>query len=119
MDTEDLSNLSRRDAVLVGLAALVSLVGTLFGLAGLLMWGIRAFDMMFPGTQDVPAFVDSLAPYYTLAHFALTVLITAAGILNLMNATRAHEFIAGGWKRWAIYSALSILAGTAFFVIPE
>ena len=119
MDTaDDFAALSTKQTVIVGIAVLLSLLGTLVGLAGLLMWGIRAADMVFPGAADAPALVGNLAPYYTIAHFALTVLITVAGILNLMNSTRAHEFLAGGWKRWLLYSSLSVVAGLAFFAIP-
>lgn len=115
---EDHAGLSTRENVVLAVAILFSLAGTLVGLAGLLMWGIRASEMLFPGSGDAPAITDSLAPYYTIAHFVLTVLITAWGILNLMNATRGREFFEGGWKRWLGYSALSAAAAAAFFAIP-
>lgn len=118
-DTRDeLSDLTSGEAFVVGGAALLSLGGTLIGLAGLLMWGIKAFDSLAPQGGEAPLFVESFAPYLTVFNFALTLLITACGLLNLMQALRWQEFLGGGWRRWLGLSAVSLLAGAAFVLAP-
>ena len=118
-DDEDFEGLSSGETAMVAGAAILSLLGTLVGLAGLLMWGIRAFDMMFPVSGDGPQMLADFAPYLTLLHFVLTVVITMCGVLNLMVATRGREFVEGGWKRWLLLSALSVVAGVLFFAVPN
>ena len=95
-------------------ALLLSLGGTLFGLVGLLMWGIRAADVMLPDTGNAPDWVTSIFPYATLLNFALMATITVLGLLNILIASRPQEFLGGGWKRWAIQSIVSLLAAAIF-----
>lgn len=116
---EDFSDLSATQALAVGGAVLLALVGTLIGLAGLLMWGIKAFDMFAPGPGDAPIFVRTFAPYLTVLNFGLTIMITVCGVLNLMQALRWQEFLSGGWKRWVMLSLVSIAAAAAFVWTPN
>lgn len=95
-------------------ALLLSLGGTLFGLVGLLMWGIRAADVMLPDTGNAPDWVTSIFPYATLLNFALMATITVLGLLNILIASRPQEFLRGGWKRWAIQSIVSLLTAAIF-----
>lgn len=95
-------------------AVLLSLAGTLFGLAGLLMWGIRAAELMIPNGRTAPDWVSSIFPYATLLSFALMATITVLGLLNLFLALRPQEFLAGGWKRWMIQSMVSVIAAIIF-----
>lgn len=99
---------------LVAVAMLLSLGGTLFGLAGLLMWGFRAADVMLPGTGEAPDWLSPLFPYATLLNFGLMATITIAGLLNILIVSRPQEFLRAGWKRWVIQSIVSILAATLF-----
>lgn len=98
----------------VTMAVLFSLGGTLFGLAGLLMWGFRAADVMLPGTGEGPDLLSSLFPFATLFNFALMATITVLGLLNILLSTRTREFLAGGWKRWMIQSMVSLVAAAIF-----
>ena len=95
-------------------ALLLSLGGTLFGLVGLLMWGIRAADVMLPDTRNAPDWLTSLFPYATLLNFGLMATITVLGLLNLLLASRPQEFLEGGWKRWVIQSIISLIAAAIF-----
>ena len=95
-------------------ALLLSLAGTLFGLVGLLMWGIRAADVMLPATGNAPDWLSSIFPYATLLNFALMATITLLGLLNLLLASRPQEFLGGGWKRWVIQSIVSLIAAAIF-----
>ena len=116
---EEFSDLPSGAIVAVGIAVVCSLIGSLTGLAGLLMWGIKAFDMFAPASGDPPFMVEAMAPYFTVFNFALMVAITVLGVLNLMLALRWQEFLEGGWKRWLVQSALSILAGLLFIWTPN
>ena len=98
----------------VTLALLLSLGGTLFGLAGLLMWGFRAAEVMLPGTGGAPDWLSSIFPYATLLNFGLMATITVLGLLNLLLASRPQEFLGGGWKRWVIQSIVSVIAAAIF-----
>ncbi|AWW74971.1 hypothetical protein CD351_11090 [Erythrobacter sp. KY5] len=117
-DGDDFESLSSGEMAMVAGAAILSLVGTLIGLAGLLMWGIRTFEMMFPPSGDGPRLLEDFAPYLTALHFVLTLVITACGVLNMMIATRGRDFVEGGWKRWLMFSAVSFAAGVLFFTVP-
>ena len=117
-DGDELAQLSTGESVILAIAALFSLVGTLVGLAGLLMWGIRAADRLFPGSGDAPPAFESFAPYLTIFNFVLTVLITMCGVFNLMIATRGREFLTNGWKSWLLFSAISVVAAILFFAMP-
>ena len=99
---------------MVGLAVLLSLAGTLFGFAGLLMWSFRAAEVMMPDARTPPEWLDTLFPYATLVNFGLMATITVLGLLNILLAVRAREFLAGGWKRWMIQSMISIIAAIVF-----
>lgn len=95
-------------------AVLLSLIGTLFGFAGLLMWGIRAAELMMPNGRTAPDWVSSIFPYTTLLSFALMATITVLGLLNLFLALRPQEFVSGGWKRWIFQSIVSVIAALIF-----
>ncbi len=95
-------------------ALLLSLGGTLFGLAGLLMWSFRAADVMIPGTSDAPDWLSVLFADTTLLNFGLMAAITILGLLNLLLASRPQEFLGGGWKRWVIQSIVSLIAAAIF-----
>ncbi|MHA7818539.1 MAG: hypothetical protein ACX930_02705 [Erythrobacter sp.] len=112
--SDEFSDLTAAQAVVVGVAGLLALLGTLVGLAGLLIWGIKAFDMFAPGPGDAPIFVETFAPHLTVLNFILTIMITVCGVLNLMHALRWQEFLAGGWRRWVVLSLISLAAGAAF-----
>ncbi|UAB77328.1 hypothetical protein INR77_10965 [Erythrobacter sp. SCSIO 43205] len=95
-------------------ALLLSLGGTLFGLAGLLMWGIRAAEVVVPDTGNAPDWLTSIFPYATLLNFGLMATITVLGLLNLLLASRPQEFLGAGWKRWVIQSIVSLIAAAIF-----
>lgn len=95
-------------------ALLLSLGGTLFGLAGLLMWGFRAADVMFTDAIDAPGWLSSIFPYATFVNFGLMAAITLLGLLNLLLVSRPQEFLGGGWKRWVIQSIVSLIAAAIF-----
>lgn len=116
---DDFTDLSPRAAVVVGLAALFAAGGTLVGLAGLLMWGIKAFDMFAPGSGDAPIFVENLAPYFTVLSFVLTLIITMCGCLNLAAVLRWNDFLGGEWRRYLVLSAVSIAAAVLFMWTPN
>lgn len=115
---KDFSDFDILPKALVSLAVAMSLAGTLFGLVGLLMWGFRAADVMLPGSDGrggaAPDWLSSLFPYATLLNFGLMATITVLGLLNILLALRAREFLAGGWKRWVIQSIASLIAATLF-----
>lgn len=117
--SNDSTNLAPAALFAVGLAGLAAAAGTLFGLAGLLMWGIKLFDAIVPGTGDAPILAQSLAPYLTVLNFALTLVITVCGMLNLSMAMRWHDFLGGEWKRYLLLSALSLVAGALFLWVPN
>lgn len=100
-------------------AILFSLAGTLFGLAGLLMWGFRAAEVMIPGTGDTPDWLSSLFPYSTILNFGLMATITVFGLLNILLASRAKEFLNGGWKQWMIQSIASLIAALIFLNVTN
>jgi hypothetical protein len=116
---DDFSDLSLGAMAMVGAAVTLSLLGTLIGLAGLLMWGIKAFDTVFPLGGDPPLLVATMAPYLSVFNFVLMVAITVLGILNLMLATRWHEFLQSGWRRWLAQSVLSLIAAGLFVWVPH
>ena len=104
-----------RTANIVAAAALaLSLAGTLFGFAGLLMWGFRAADVMIPGNSDPPDWLSAFIADTTLLNFGLMAMITILGLLNILIATRPQEFFDGGWKRWMIQSIASLIAALIF-----
>jgi len=111
---EQSSSLRLPSVVAVGAAIVLSLGGTLFGFAGLLMWGFRAADVMVPGTENAPDWISSLFPYATLLNFGLMACITLLGLLNILLASRPQEFLTGGWKRWLIQSMVSLIAAMIF-----
>ena len=98
----------------VGIAIVFSLGGTLFGLAGLLMWGFRAAEVMIPDARTAPDWLSSIFPYATLLNFGLMAAITILGLLNILLAVRPKEFLAQGWKRWVIQSMVSLFAAILF-----
>lgn len=112
--TDEFSDLSPTAILAVAGAVVLSLGGTLIGLVGLFMWGIRAADVMVPASDNAAAWLGSLFPYATLLNFFLTATITVFGLLNLLLALRWQEFLAGGWKRWLAQSAIAILAAIVF-----
>ena len=118
-ETDTLSRSGGASTVLVAVAVVMSLGGTLFGLAGLLMWGFRAADVMVPGSGDAPDWLSSLFPYSTLLNFGLMASITVLGLLNLLLASRSREFLAGGWKRWLIQSMVSLAAAMLFLNVTN
>ena len=97
-----------------GSALVLSLGGTLFGLAGLLMSGFRAADVMIPGTNDAPDWLSAFFADTTLLNFGLMATITILGLLNILLASRPQEFLKGGWKRWVIQSIASLIAALIF-----
>lgn len=101
-------------SALVGGAVVLSLGGTLVGLAGLIMWSFRAAEVMLPGTGEAPDWLSSIFPYATLLNLGLMATITVLGLLNILIATRPQEFLAGGWKRWMIQSMVSLIAAAIF-----
>jgi hypothetical protein len=117
--TDEFSDLSPRATLVVGVAGLFAAFGTLIGLAGLLMWGIKAFDMFAPGPGDAPILVESFAPYLTVINFVLTVVITVCGLMNLSLVMRWHEFLEGGWRRYLLLSAISVAAALLFMAAPD
>ncbi|MEP1421386.1 MAG: hypothetical protein ABJK59_06420, partial [Erythrobacter sp.] len=56
----------------------------------------------------------SLFPYVTLVNLGLMATVTVLGLLNILLAIRAREFLAGGWKRWMIQSMVSVIAAIVF-----
>lgn len=116
---DDFSDLSPRAAIAVGLATLFAAIGTLIGLAGLLMWGIKAFDMFAPGPGDAPIFVETFAPYLTVLNFVLTLVITVCGCLNLSLVLRWSDFLRGEWRRYLMLSAVSVVAAVLFMWTPN
>lgn len=111
---DEFSDLSPAAIVAVAGAVVLSLGGTLIGLVGLFMWGIRAADLMDPATGEAASWLGSFMPYATLLNFFLTATITVFGLLNLLLALRWQEFLGGGWKRWMAQSAIAILAAIVF-----
>ena len=98
----------------VATAVVLSFGGTMFGFAGLLMWSFRAAEVMIPNARTPPEWLSSLFPYATLLNFGLMATITVLGLLNILLAIRAQEFLSGGWKRWMIQSMVSLIAATIF-----
>ena len=95
-------------------ALVLSLGGTLFGLAGLLMSGFRAADVMIPDANNAPDWLSAFFADTTLLNFGLMAMITIFGLLNILIATRPQEFLRGGWKRWMIQSIASLIAALIF-----
>lgn len=116
---DDFTDLSPRAAATIGLAALFAAVGTLTGLAGLLMWGIRAFDLFAPGPGDAAMFVEALTPYFTVLNFVLTLIITVCGCMNLSLALRWNDFFSGEWRRYLLLSGVSVAAAVLFLWVPN
>ena len=61
-------------------ALVLSLGGTLFGLAGLLMSGFRAADVVIPGASDAPDWLSAFFADTTLLNFGLMAMITIFGL---------------------------------------
>ena len=99
---------------LSAMAMILSLGGTLFGLAGLLMSSFRAADVVIPGASDAPDWLSAFFADTTLLNFGLMATITILGLLNILIATRPQEFLRGGWKRWVIQSIASLIAALIF-----
>jgi len=112
---DDMSRPSPGAAMLVGLAVVMSLGGTLFGLAGLLMWGMRTFDVVMPEAGEAGGWFGDAAAFATPLNFGLMAIITTFGLLNLLGALRWQEFLSGGWRRWLVQSAVAMLAAILFF----
>lgn len=116
---DEFSDLSPAAIIAVAGAVALSLGGTLIGLSGLFMWGMRAADVMAPGAGEAASWLDSLFPFATLFNFFLMATITIFGLLNLLLALRWQEFLGGAWKRWCAQSLVALLAAIAFVVVPQ
>ncbi|MEP0392053.1 MAG: hypothetical protein ABJ205_14405 [Erythrobacter sp.] len=111
---EETSSYPKSSTVVAAFALLLSFIGTMFGFAGLLMWSFRTAEVMLPNARGEPDWLTSLFPYATLVNLGLMATVTVLGLLNILLAIRAREFLAGGWKRWMIQSMVSVIAAIIF-----
>lgn len=116
--TRNFSELPLIAMLAVGIAVALAMVGSLVGLAGLMMAAIKAFDLMAPGAGDAPILVENLWPYLTIINFVLMVVITGLGVTNLSIALRWQDFLDGEWKRWMLNSLFSVVAAILFVWAP-
>lgn len=116
--TKNFSELPPIAMLAVGIAVIFAMVGSLVGLAGLMMAAIKAFDLMAPGAGDAPILVENLWPYLTIINFVLMVVITGLGVTNLSIALRWQDFLDGEWKRWMLNSLFSVVAALLFVWAP-
>lgn len=116
---EDFSALAPRAAITVALSGMFAALGTLTGLAGLLMSGIKAFAALFPEAGDAPILMADAGPYFTVLDFALTVVITLCGVVNLLMVLRWQDFLGGEWRRYLLVSAVGIAAAILFLWTPD
>ena len=116
---DEFSALPPRAAAIVVVAGLLAALGTLTGLAGLLMWGIKAFDLFTAQAGEAPALVERVSPSMGALNFALTLIITVCGLVNLLKVLRWQDFLGGEWRRYCVVSAVSLVAAALFVWTPD
>ena len=74
---------------------------------------------ILPEAGDAPILMADAGPYFTVLDFALTVVITLCGVVNLLMVLRWQDFLGGEWRRYLLVSAMSVAAAILFVWTPD